>query len=772
MKKPNLASIVIGVSFALLVAVLLPTRNGQTEAATHNSTTARQRLAALENAAARSHRWHQLNNTSDAMRRAPEIVPSGRVRRISGQHATAADATAEKAFTNSPNPVQDRLPDGHVLINGAPAHPRRLVARLAEGVDAAQLRQLLGKNGSELLNNPTSQDGLSVIQTPEAEPGTSSSVNLQTQAKALQESGLVEFAEPDYLVNVSATPSDYGFQSGWLWGLRNTGRWGTSGIDIGAEDAWDITTGSRDIIVAIIDTGIRATHLDLAANMWVNPDEIADNGVDDDGDGLIDNMHGIDAVNNDGDPDDDHSHGTHVAGTIGASANDGNLCVGVAWNVQLMACKFMDRRGYGYSSDAVRCIDFAVSNGARILNCSWGSWGSSEAIRDALARAGESGVLCVAAAGNSGANTDDYPHYPSGYALDSIIAVGAVDLNGNRASWSNYGEVSVDVFAPGVSILSSTAWSDQSYSFWSGTSMAAPHISGIAALMLANDPALTVSQIKSGILNTSTLLGSLSGLSVSGGLANANNALQGGGDGELELELTASETPMAGGQSVLFFARVTDVDPVTDATLTGTAGETSLSFADDGTGGDATSGDAIYTAAFPAPSDTSVSQLTVTVTATAPGKTGATVTADFAVLHPPANDDFADRIVITGNRVRFSGGNLGASAEEGEPRHYYWAAQRSVWYEWTASFTGIAMATTRGSSFDTVMAVYTGNELGRLRARARDDDRGGNLTSRVWFWARAGTTYHIAIDGYRGDEGQIKGQVRLTRPWWWRWYRR
>jgi hypothetical protein len=229
---------------------------------------------------------------------------------------------------------------------------------------------------------------------------------------------------------------------------------------------------------------------------------------------------------------------------------------------------------------------------------------------------------------------------------------------------------------------------------------------------------------------------------------------------------------MTGGQSVLFFARVTDVDPVTDATVTGTAGETSLSFSDDGTGGDETAGDAVYTATFTAPTDTNVSQLTVTVTATAPSKIATTVTADYAVLHPPTNDDFADRIVITGNRVRFSGGNLGASAEEGEPRHYYWAAQRSVWYEWTAPFTGIAMATTRGSSFDTVMAVYTGNELGRLRARARDDDRGGNLTSRVWFWARAGTTYHIAIDGYRGDEGQIKGQLRLTRPWWWRWYRR
>jgi subtilisin family serine protease len=498
--------------------------------------------------------------------------------------------------------------------------------------------------------------------------------------------------------------------------------------------------------------------------MWINTGEIAGNGLDDDGDGYIDNIHGIDVANNDGAPDDDHSHGTHVAGTIGAAANDSNLCVGVAWNVRLMACKFLDERGYGYTSDAVKCIDFAVSKGARILNCSWGSSGSSEAIREALKRAGENGAICVAAAGNSGVDTDQHPHYPSSYDLDNIISVAAIDRNGQLASWSNYGQTTVDITAPGVEILSSVADSDSSYAYYSGTSMATPHVVGIAALMLANDPELTAGQLKSGILNTSVLLDNLDDLCVTSGLANANNALQGGGDGELEAELTASKTPLIGGQSVLFFVRVTDVDPITDAVVTGTAMEATLSFSDDGTNGDVNAEDGIYTTAFVAPTDASVTQLTLRVSATAPGYSSAIASAKFTVLHSPPNDNFADCITITGSRARFADNNLGATAEKGEPRHYFWKAQCSVWYEWTAPTTGLAMVTTRGSNFDTVMAVYTGDNLASLRRIARDDDRGGNLTSRVRFWARAGKTYQIAIDGYRGEEGRIKGRLRLTRP--------
>lgn len=764
--SPVSAPALIGIFSAVLVALFWPEHDSQPDAIDNiKATTARQRLAALERAA--SHYPQRLKQPGVKLKpeQGSEVITNDPDQNIEDQYeedtVLATDNTLTLEHDQTPlHPLGD-----HVIVNFALAHPRRLVARLSDNADFGQFKQVLGKSGAELLNNPLEQDGLAIIQAPEADSGIDPAVNLQIQRKALLESGLVAFTEPDYVVNVNAPPDDPGFNQGLLWGLRNTGQnGGTAGMDIDAEGAWDVTTGSSDVIVAVIDTGIRSTHYDLAVNMWVNAGEIADNGLDDDGDGYIDNIHGIDVANNDGDPDDDHSHGTHVAGTIGAAANDGNLCVGVAWNVRLMACKFLDERGYGYTSDAVKCIDFAVSKGARILNCSWGSSGSSEAIREALERAGENGVICVAAAGNSGVDTDQYPHYPSGYDLDNIISVAAIDRNGRLASWSNYGRTTVDVAAPGVEILSSVADSDSSYSYYSGTSMATPHVVGIAALMLANDPQLTAAQLKSGILNTSVLLDNLEGLCVTGGLANANNALQGGGDGELEVELTASETPLIGGQSVLFFARVTDVDPITDAVVSGTIMEASLSFSDDGTNGDVNAEDGIYTTAFMAPTDTSLTQLILTVTATAPGYSSTTASAEFTVLHSPSNDDFADSITISGSRARFTGSNLGATAEKGEPRHYFWKAQCSVWYEWTAPSTGLAMVTTRGSNFDTVMAVYTGDNLDSLRRIARDDDRGGNLTSRVRFWARAGKTYQIAIDGYRGEEGQIKGRLRLTRP--------
>ena len=162
--------------------------------------------------------------------------------------------------------------------------------------------------------------------------------------------------------------------------------------------AWDVTTGSTDVLVAVIDTGIRYTHQELRNQMWVNPDEIADNGIDDDGDGYVDNVHGIDVINNDGDPMDDHGHGTHCAGTIGASANDGYAHVGVAWNVRLMGCKFLSAQGSGYTSGAVECIDFAVAKGAKVLSNSWGGGGFSQSLYDAIKRAQDAGVLFIAGA--------------------------------------------------------------------------------------------------------------------------------------------------------------------------------------------------------------------------------------------------------------------------------------------------------------------------------------------------------------------------------------
>ena len=679
----------------------------------------------------------------------------------------------QKILSDGVDPVVPRLPIGHVIVNGFAAHPDRVIARLDSDTNVGEIQQFLNENQMELLNDPTQENGIAIIQTPAPHRGPDSGVAVVKQAKILQTSGLFRFAEPDYVLSTEATePNDEALSNGWLWGLHNTGQMsGISGIDIDALKAWDTTTGSHNVTVAVIDTGIRATHADLKSNLWINTDEVADNDVDDDNDGFIDNIYGMDAINDDGDPFDDNGHGTHVAGTIGANANDGNVHVGVAWKVKLMACKFLDQNGNGYMSGAVRSINFAVSNGARILNCSWGSFGNSQALYDVMKDARDAGIIIVCAAGNSGLNTDTFPHTPSAFDLDNIISVAAVNNRGQLASWSNYGQGSVDLGAPGVSIFSCTANSDTSYSFWSGTSMAAPHVSGSAALMLSDDPDLTVNQLKDRLLNTSKLLESLDGNTVSGGLLNTFNALQGGGDGELEITITSSKDPLKGGQSALLFVRVTDVVPVTGANVYGSAGDTDLVFSDDGDGPDIISNDGIYTSSFEVTNDRTINKISIDITASASDKESARATVDLDVLHVPLNDNYENRFEIRGSTATLWGhNNYGATAEQREPHHYFWKPKCSVWFEWTAPFSGIVYLNTRGSDFDTIMAVYRGNGLNRLRRISRDDDSGGNLTSAVRFWAISGRTYNIAIDGWGGDQGQIRGQLRLTRPW--RWSRR
>jgi subtilisin family serine protease len=476
---------------------------------------------------------------------------------------------------------------------------------------------------------------------------------------------------------------------------------------------------------------------------------------------------------------DDHGHGTHCAGTIGASANDGYAHVGVAWQVRLMGCKFLSAQGSGYTSGAVTCIDFAVSKGAKVLSNSWGGGGFSQSLYDAIKRAEDAGVLFIAAAGNSGLDTDNSPSYPSAYDLDNIIAVAAIDRTGGLASWSNYGKTTVDLGAPGVDIFSTVADSDESYAYYSGTSMATPHVAGVMALLLAHDSSLSATQAKARLLNTSVFLDSLRGRTVSGGLANAGNALDGADDGSLELTLSVSEDPLRGGRTAAMFASVTDVTPVTGATVTGSAGGISLTFADDGVAPDATVNDGVYTGALVVTDDASVTDLTLIAEASAAGKDSASASLSVAVVHPPENDDFDESAGLSGRRASLAGfTNVAATAEGGEPRHYWRKAEKSVWFTWTAPRSGRGDITLRGSDFDTVMAVYRGNTLDSLRRVARDDDSGGRLTSRVRFNVRRGQTYHIAVDGWRGAEGNIEGRlvVKKRKPFrrnsnqrWWEW---
>lgn len=343
----------------------------------------------------------------------------------------------------------------------------------------------------------------------------------------------VEYLQSNYKLSVttsvsdtvnSTTTNDPDFSE--LWGLENQGQTGgTVDADIDAPEAWTLSTG-QDVVVAVIDSGVDYTHPDLIQNMWINTGEIAGNGIDDDGNGFIDDYHGYDFVNNDGDPFDDDGHGTHVAGTIAAVGDNDTGIVGVAPDAKIMALKFLDASGAGSTFDAIQAIEYAILMGADITNNSWGGGGYSSALQEAIAAANDAGQLFVAAAGNSASNIDFFPSYPASYDLDNIISVASTDDNDSLSSFSNYGATSVDLAAPGSDIYSTIPGGG--YASFNGTSMASPHVAGVAALLLAQNPDLTPAELKQKILDTVDPLDSLQGLTVSGGRLNAYSALTDG----------------------------------------------------------------------------------------------------------------------------------------------------------------------------------------------------------------------------------------------------
>jgi thermitase len=301
---------------------------------------------------------------------------------------------------------------------------------------------------------------------------------------------------------------------------------GTSGADINATAAWDITNGSSSVIVAVVDTGVLYTHGDLSANIWTNPGEITGNGIDDDHNGYIDDIHGWNFVTNTSDPLDDNGHGTHVSGTIGAIGNNAIGVTGVNWHVKIMALKAFNAAGSGFTSDAVSAILYANANGASVISNSWSGSGFDQALKDAI---DASPAVVVCAAGNIDQqhlqpNNDLVPQYPASFTSANIISVAATDQNDLLASFSHFGLVSVDLAAPGVNIWSTVNVAGQ-YGVMSGTSMATPHVSGVAALVKSVNPTLTSVQIKNIILSSVDARGSLSGLVSTGGRLDAYRAV-------------------------------------------------------------------------------------------------------------------------------------------------------------------------------------------------------------------------------------------------------
>jgi subtilisin family serine protease len=295
-------------------------------------------------------------------------------------------------------------------------------------------------------------------------------------------------------------------------------------------DAWNIQNTASNILVALVDTGIRYTHQDLAPNVWTNPGEIAGNGLDDDHNGYIDDVHGINIITGTGNPMDDNGHGSHVAGIMGAVGSNNVGIAGVTWNVKIMACKFLDYRLQGALSDAIEGINYAREKGARIINASWGMPSyNTQALYDAINSTRQAGMLFVAACGNSTNNNDTTtPIYPASFDLDNIIAVAATTRNDALASFSSYGPTTVDLGAPGDTVLSCWAGSDSDYNNDSGTSMAAPHVTGACALVWARFPNESYLQIKNRVLAGVDKIPALAGKCVTGGRLDLLKALQSG----------------------------------------------------------------------------------------------------------------------------------------------------------------------------------------------------------------------------------------------------
>ncbi|GIW87987.1 MAG: hypothetical protein KatS3mg108_2311 [Isosphaeraceae bacterium] len=404
----------------------------------------------------------------------------------------------------------------------------------------------------------------------------------QFAAQPVQRAGLLG-VQPLQNVSIAAIPNDTRFPN--LWGLNNTGQnSGTPDADIDAPEAWDLTTGSTTVVVGVIDTGIDYTHPDLYKNIWINqaeippsiraaltdtdgdglitfwdlaepinqgPGKIEDldangqidgrdilqpldlggwaDGLDPDANGYVDDLIGWDFISDadhplgDNDPLDDNNHGTHVAGTIGAIGDNALGVVGVTWRALLMPLRFIDASGQGFDFDGAAAIRYATAQGVRVTSNSWGSSSASANLYDAIDQARAAGSLFVAAAGNNNRDIDARPFYPAGYDLANIVSVAASDRYDARATFSNYGALSVDLAAPGVSIVSTTP--DNTYRSLSGTSMATPHVAGTVGLMLARNPSLSADQLKAILLETVDPLPAFADITVSGGRLNAARAV-------------------------------------------------------------------------------------------------------------------------------------------------------------------------------------------------------------------------------------------------------
>jgi subtilisin family serine protease len=413
------------------------------------------------------------------------------------------------------------------VINGREVVAREVLVKFRYPMQASELAQVAGDAAADEMR-PVGRRGAMLLR--------SRALNVPALLARLRNRPDVEYAEPNFIIQIGATPNDPSFTQ--LWGLHNTGQVinfffpGVPGADIDAVRAWDLSTGSTNHVVAVIDTGVDYTHPDLAPNMWSAPSAFTVSV----GGQLITcaaGTHGFNAITRTCNPMDDRDHGTHVAGTIGAAGNNGIGVAGVNWNARLMGIKFLDANGSGSIADAVAAIEFAIAakqafaaTGAadiRVLSNSWGGPDFSQALLDEVIASHDADMLFVAGSGNSGVDTDSLPFYPAAFDVPNVISVAATDNTDDLAWFSNYGAQSVHLAAPGVDILSTVPGGGYGYS--SGTSMATPHVSGAAALVLSVCD-MDTAALKETVIGTVAGLSALQGVTITGGRLQVNSAMR------------------------------------------------------------------------------------------------------------------------------------------------------------------------------------------------------------------------------------------------------
>ncbi len=646
--------------------------------------------------------------------------------------------------------------DQTMMINGHEASAYGMLVKLKPGY--------LNKKGMQLMMPMLKEQNLMVAQSYHSVPGlrylslppiqkggnpkAMKKEEMMAKIKLLQDSNLFDYVEPDWKVSTNQTPTDSAFVDGRLWGLRNTGQdGGTAGVDINVVEAWTRTTGRREVVIGVVDTGINYTHQDLAPQMWRNPGEIPGNGIDDDANGYIDDIFGVNVINGSGDPFDDNGHGSHVSGTAAASGLDSGDHVGVAYDVRLMGLKFLGRNGRGDTSDAILAIDYAVEAGADILNNSWGGGGFSQALNDSIQAANDAGILFVVAAGNNRTDINITPDFPSSYEIPNVISVAAINREGNISSFSNFGVTTVHLAAPGEEIFSCYIRSNRAYTFLEGTSMAAPHVSGVAALILSQFPDASIAELRNRLLNTARPLPALFGKTVSGGVVNATGALDLRADGDFDIAFPSSRA-LGINQSEDIFISLSDLTPITDATVNASFdGTTPVVFLDNGIAPDLFANDGIYSATLTTTSEDTTTILSGQAT-TSTGNTK-TFTFDFPTIARPPNDDFANAIPLTDGTF-ITASNVGATREPSEPVNPPFASPQSLWWTWTAPQTEEVTISTSGSNLETTIAIYRENASGDLRLVTSDS---GNFLIReddramATFQARRRRVYYIQVSG-------------------------